>query len=72
MVARFMQADICVFYDQELSQSVNCGTPTTEVGNLENIRSFYINSNDITGTIPSVIGNLKKIRTFDISYNDIT
>ncbi|GAB4478496.1 MAG: hypothetical protein OHK0057_29510 [Thermoflexibacter sp.] len=44
------------------------GTLPSEIGNLTDLRIFWVMSNSIVGTIPSTIGNLTNLR--DIRFHD--
>jgi hypothetical protein len=48
------------------------GSIPSEIGNLTNLESLYLNNNQLTGLIPSEIGNLTNLTSLNLSNNQLT
>ena len=56
----------------ELFLSGLSGSIPSEIGNLTNLESLYLNNNQLTGLIPSEIGNLTNLTDLRLSSNQLT
>ncbi|MEN8218230.1 MAG: leucine-rich repeat domain-containing protein [Pseudomonadota bacterium] len=47
------------------------GSIPSELGNLTNLKSLWLNSNSLTGSIPSELGNLTNLKSLWLGYNKL-